>query len=108
MRLELISRCHGAEFQNKKVVLVSVPGAFTPTCQADHISGYKAKFNDLKAKGVDQVVVIAYNDPFVMSAWGKANSIQDESIVCVFCHLPSASPLLPQLVWGRTSKEILC
>ncbi|KAK6820672.1 Thioredoxin-like fold protein [Apiospora arundinis] len=69
------------EFQNKKVVLVSVPGAFTPTCQADHISGYKAKFNDLKAKGVDQVVVIAYNDPFVMSAWGKANSIQDESII---------------------------
>lgn len=62
-------------------MLVSVPGAFTPTCQADHISGYIAKLKDLKAKGVDQIVLIAYNDPFVMSAWGKANGIKDDSIV---------------------------
>jgi alkyl hydroperoxide reductase 1 len=69
------------EFKNKKVVLVSVPGAFTPTCQADHITGYIANAEKLKKAGVDQVIFIAYNDAFVMSAWGKANQIQDDSIV---------------------------
>lgn len=69
------------EFQNKKVVIVAVPGAFTPTCQANHLPGYIQKLKDLKSKGVDQVVVIAYNDCFVMSAWGKANGVTDDSIV---------------------------
>ncbi|KAI0019073.1 peroxiredoxin [Xylariomycetidae sp. FL0641] len=69
------------EFKNKKVVLVSVPGAFTPTCQAEHITGYLAHLADLKAKGVDQVVVIAYNDAFVMSAWGKANGVKDDYVL---------------------------
>ncbi|KAM3447022.1 hypothetical protein MY3296_009107 [Beauveria thailandica] len=69
------------EFKNKKVVLVSVPGAFTPTCSANHIPGFIAKTAELKAKGVDQVVVIACNDSWVMSAWGKANNIHDEFII---------------------------
>lgn len=71
------------EFADKKAVLVAVPGAFTPTCQADHVTGYIAKLDQLRKAGVDQVVFIAYNDPFVMSAWGKANNIKDESIVGV-------------------------
>ncbi|KAI1275425.1 putative peroxiredoxin-5 [Xylaria sp. FL0933] len=70
-----------AEFANKKAVLVSVPGAFTPTCQANHITGYIKKLSELKAKGVDTIVVIAFNDPFVQAAWGKANGIKDESII---------------------------
>ncbi|KAK3901191.1 Redoxin [Staphylotrichum tortipilum] len=69
------------EFQSKKVVLVAVPGAFTPTCQEQHITSYLARLADLKAKGVDQVIFIAYNDAFVMSAWGKANGINDDSIL---------------------------
>jgi alkyl hydroperoxide reductase 1 len=69
------------EFKNKKVVLVSVPGAFTPTCQVAHIPSFILNKDKLKAKGIDQVVVIAYNDPFVMSAWGKANNIQDDFII---------------------------
>ncbi|KAI5922313.1 peroxisomal matrix protein [Camillea tinctor] len=69
------------EFQDKKVVLVSVPGAFTPTCTAQHLPGYIAKLSELKAKGVDQVLFISYNDPFVQSAWGKANGIKDDSIL---------------------------
>ncbi|TQS33089.1 hypothetical protein Golomagni_06579 [Golovinomyces magnicellulatus] len=69
------------EFQNKKVVLVAVPGAFTPTCQANHIPGFISKASELKAKGIDQVVVIAFNDPFVMSAWGKANNVHDDFII---------------------------
>ncbi|KAK2591898.1 peroxiredoxin type-2 [Conoideocrella luteorostrata] len=70
-----------AEFKNKKVILVSVPGAFTPTCQASHLPSYINNREALKAKGVDQVVVIAYNDAFVMSAWGKANNVKDDFII---------------------------
>ncbi|OTA56826.1 putative peroxisomal membrane protein [Hypoxylon sp. EC38] len=68
------------EFKNKKVVLVAVPGAFTPTCQNNHIQGYIKKLPELKAKGVDEVIVIAYNDAWVQAAWGKANGIKDEII----------------------------
>ncbi|KAJ6779935.1 hypothetical protein PWT90_05356 [Aphanocladium album] len=70
-----------SQFKNKKVILVSVPGAFTPTCQANHIPSFTGKIAELKAKGVDQIVVIASNDPWVMSAWGKANNIHDEFII---------------------------
>jgi len=69
------------EFKNKKVVLVSVPGAFTPTCQEQHITSYLANLDKLKAKGVDQVIFIAYNDWWVMAAWAKANGVTDDSIL---------------------------
>lgn len=60
------------EIAGKKVVLVAVPGAFTPTCTANHIPPFLEKINELKSKGVDEVIVLSANDPFVMSAWGKA------------------------------------
>lgn len=60
------------EIKGKKVVLVAVPGAFTPTCTANHIPPFIEKLGELKSKGVDEVIVLAANDPFVMSAWGKA------------------------------------
>lgn len=72
------------EFKDKKVVLVSVPGAFTPTCQANHLTGYIQKLDDLKKSGADLIIFIAYNDPFVMSAWGKANGIVDDKIVSIY------------------------
>lgn len=59
-----------------------MPGAFTPTCQEQHLSSYLSHLDDLKAKGVDQVIFIASNDAWVMSAWGKANGVSDEKIVC--------------------------
>ncbi len=49
-----------------------------------HVTGYISKLAELKAKGVDTIVVIAFNDPFVQAAWGKANGIKDESIVSFF------------------------
>nr|POE59077.1 putative peroxiredoxin pmp20 [Quercus suber] len=64
------------EFAGKKVVLVSVPGAFTPSCSAFHIPPYIQKLDQLAAKGVDLVVVIASNDSWVMSAWGKVNGVK--------------------------------
>lgn len=81
------------EFQTKKIVLVSVPGAFTPTCQEQHITSYLANLAQFKAKGVDGIIFIAFNDPFVMSAWGKANGVKDESIVRFFCLFCSLSAL---------------
>ncbi|CCX08477.1 Redoxin [Pyronema domesticum] len=69
------------DWANKKVVLFSVPGAFTPTCSEQHLPGYIAKLKELKAKGVDVVAVIAYNDAFVMSAWSKANGIKNDEIL---------------------------
>lgn len=57
-------------WKGKKVVVVGIPGAFTPVCHQNHIPGFVSKINELKAKGVDEVAVIAVNDAFVMSAWG--------------------------------------
>ena len=59
-------------FNGKKVVLFSVPGAFTPTCSAKHLPGFVNNFDQLKAKGVDTVAVMAVNDVFVMKAWGES------------------------------------
>ena len=57
-------------------------GAFTPVCSANHVPEYIAKLPELRAKGVDQVAVLAYNDAYVMSAWGKANGVTGDDIVC--------------------------
>lgn len=58
-------------FDGKKVVLFSVPGAFTPTCSRDHLPGFIEKAEAIKAKGVDTIACMAVNDAFVMDAWGK-------------------------------------
>ena len=55
----------------RKVVLFAVPGAFTPTCSAQHLPGFTANVDALRAKGVDAVACLATNDVFVMDAWGK-------------------------------------
>lgn len=56
-------------------------GAFTPTCSVNHMPGYIKNLPQLREKGVDIVAVVAFNDPFVMSAWGKANQVQNNEIV---------------------------
>jgi glutaredoxin/glutathione-dependent peroxiredoxin len=62
-------------FNGKKVVLFSVPGAFTPTCDAKHLPGYLTHFEALKAKGIDTIACMAVNDVFVMNAWGKSSNV---------------------------------
>ena len=71
----------GELFAGKKVVLFSVPGAYTPTCSADHLPGFVAKADDIKAKGVDAIVCLAINDPWVMKAWGEAQGVGDKIIM---------------------------
>ncbi|MHB1712052.1 MAG: redoxin family protein [Acidimicrobiales bacterium] len=58
-----------------KVVLFAVPGAFTPTCSDFHLPGYLIRIDELKAKGVDSIVCLSVNDPFVMGAWGDAQKV---------------------------------
>ena len=65
-------------FAGKKVALFCVPGAFTPTCSARHLPGFVEKADELKAKGVDQIVGLAVNDVFVMDAWGRSSNVGDK------------------------------
>jgi peroxiredoxin len=68
-------------FTGKKVVLFSVPGAFTPTCDARHLPGFIQHAAEFKAKGVDTVACMAVNDVFVMQAWGKASATDDKVLM---------------------------
>jgi peroxiredoxin len=65
-------------FKGKKVVLFSVPGAFTPTCDAKHLPGFVEHAAAIKAKGVDTIACMAVNDVFVMNAWGKSANVADK------------------------------
>jgi peroxiredoxin len=70
-----------ALFGGKKVVLFSVPGAFTPTCSAKHLPGYVELAARIRALGVDAIACLAVNDVFVMSAWGKAGNVGDKIVM---------------------------
>lgn len=62
--------------EGRKVVIFTLPGAFTPGCSMTHLPGYVAKADEIKAKGVDEIVCIAVNDAFVMKAWGEAQGTE--------------------------------
>jgi len=68
-------------FKGKKVVLFSVPGAFTPTCDAKHLPGFVQLADQIRAKGVDTIACMAVNDVFVMNAWGKSSGVGDKILM---------------------------
>jgi peroxiredoxin len=68
-------------FDGKRVVLFSVPGAFTPTCDAKHLPGYLELADQIRAKGVDTIACMAVNDVFVMNAWGKQSGAGDKVLM---------------------------
>ncbi|MES2895232.1 MAG: peroxiredoxin [Pseudomonadota bacterium] len=68
-------------FAGKKVALFAVPGAFTPTCSARHLPGFKEHVADFRAKGVDSIVCLSVNDAFVMKAWGESQGVGEDIIM---------------------------
>ena len=65
-------------FAGKKVVLFAVPAAFSPTCSEQHLPGYIAKADEIRARGVDDILCVAVNDAFVMNACGKDRGVGDK------------------------------
>jgi peroxiredoxin len=68
-------------FKGKRVALLAVPGAFTPTCSAKHLPGFKEKAAELRSKGVDAIACVSVNDVFVMKAWGADQGVGDDIIM---------------------------
>lgn len=73
---EFVTRATSELFNNKRVVIFSLPGAFTPTCSAYQLPGFEEKYDDFKALGVDEIYCISVNDAFVMNAWAKDQGIE--------------------------------
>jgi len=67
--------------KNKKVVLFGLPGAYTSVCSAKHLPGYVNMYEEYKKKGIDKIICISVNDPFVMNAWGKENNVGEKILM---------------------------
>jgi peroxiredoxin len=68
-------------FKGKTVALFALPGAFTPTCSAKHLPGFKDHAADFRAKGVDTIACVSVNDVFVMKAWGESQGVGDDVLM---------------------------
>ena len=67
--------------KNKKAIIFGLPGAYTSVCSAKHLPGYVNMFEQYRDKGIDQIVCISVNDPFVMNAWGKEHNVGDKILM---------------------------
>ncbi|MCY7336109.1 MAG: peroxiredoxin [Chamaesiphon sp.] len=68
-------------FAGKRVVVFSLPGAFTPTCSTTHLPGYDAAYDQIKAQGIDEVYCVSVNDAFVMFQWGKNMEVKNVKLL---------------------------
>jgi len=67
--------------KNKKAIIFGLPGAYTSVCSAKHLPGYVNNIEKFKQKGIEQIICISVNDPFVMNAWGKENNVGDKILM---------------------------
>ena len=68
-------------FKGKRVVIFSLPGAFTPTCSSQQLPGFEEKYNEIKSKGIDEVYCISVNDSYVMNAWAEHMKIKHVKMI---------------------------
>ena len=88
-------------FKNKKIVLFSLPGAFTPTCSSTHLPGFDAKYQELKDLGVDEVYCLSVNDAFTMFQWSKNLDVKNVKM------LPDGNGEFTRLMGMLVKKENL-
>lgn len=88
-------------FSGKRVVVFGLPGAFTPTCDSAHLPGYEAKYDDLKAAGVDEVYCVSMNDAFVMKRWADSLGVTKVKM------LPDGNGLFTNAIGMLVKKENL-
>jgi peroxiredoxin (alkyl hydroperoxide reductase subunit C) len=67
--------------KDKKAVIFGLPGAYTSVCSAKHLPGYVNMFDQYKEKGIDYIICISVNDPFVMNAWGKEHNVGNKILM---------------------------
>jgi len=78
---EFVTRTSSELFNGKRVVIFSLPGAFTPTCSAYQLPGFEEKYEEFKALGIDEIYCISVNDGFVMNAWAQDQNIQNVKLI---------------------------
>jgi len=78
---EFVSRTSSELFDGKRVVLFSLPGAFTPTCSAYQLPGFEEKYDDFIGSGIDAIYCISVNDGFVMNAWAQDQNIKNVKLI---------------------------
>jgi peroxiredoxin len=78
---EFVTRTSADLFKGKRVVIFSLPGAFTPTCSAYQLPGFEEKYEEFKALGIAEIYCISVNDGFVMNAWAQDQNIQNVKLI---------------------------
>ncbi len=78
---EFVNRTSSELFNGKRVVIFSLPGAFTPTCSAYQLPGFEERYDDFIGLGIDDIYCISVNDGFVMNAWAKDQNIEKVTLI---------------------------
>jgi len=78
---EFVNRTSSELFDGKRVVIFSLPGAFTPTCSAYQLPGFEEKYDDFLGLGIDNIYCISVNDGFVMNAWAQDQNIKNVKLI---------------------------
>tara|TARA_E500000081_G_C6052498_1_gene314344 strand:- start:341 stop:874 length:534 start_codon:yes stop_codon:yes gene_type:complete len=78
---EWVTKTTDDYFKGKRVVLFSLPGAFTPTCSSEQLPGFESKYSLIKSKGIDEIYCCSVNDSFVMNAWAEKMQVENVKMI---------------------------